>query len=111
MILVPEDKVMLQTFLDSYLFNNKNNDKNVASNAEVELIIRPECNQKCEYCYITKYGKDLYPIEKRISNIEILNNIHMLLDYFYENKCFVKNWEFFAGDLFYDDLFFDIIGL
>lgn len=111
MILVPEDKVMLQTFLDSYLFNNKNNDKNVASNAEVELIIRPECNQKCEYCYITKYGKDLYPIEKRISNIEILNNIHMLLDYFYENKCFVKNWEFFAGDLFYDDLFFDIIDI
>ena len=35
----------------------------------------------------------------------------MLLNYFYENKCFVKSWEIFAGDLFYDDLFFDIMEL
>lgn len=111
MILVPEDKEMLKTFLDNYLFKNKIKNKLVASNADVELIIRPECNQKCSYCYITKYGNELYPPEKRVDNFQLLNNVNMLLNYFYENKCFVKSWEIFAGDLFYDDLFFDIMEL
>ena len=68
MILVPEDKEMLKTFLNNYLFKNKIKNKLVASNADVELIIRPECNQKCSYCYITKYGNELYPPEKRVDN-------------------------------------------
>jgi hypothetical protein len=30
-------------------------------NEILELIIRQDCNQKCDYCYITNYGKELYP--------------------------------------------------
>lgn len=32
----------------------------------IELIIRPECNQKCQYCYITNHGDELYPKEERL---------------------------------------------
>ena len=106
------DHELFKTFLNDTLFNNKfNKMKNEGSNSIVELIVRPECNQKCEYCYITKYGDELYPKELRVDKKTIINNIKILLDYFYNNKCFVKSWELFAGDLFYDDLFFDLIDL
>ena len=106
------DHELFKVFLNDTLFNNKTkNDIEEGSNSTVELIVRPECNQKCEYCYITKYGDKLYPKELRVDNKTIINNIKMLLEYFYNNKCYVKSWELFAGDMFYDDLFFDIIEL
>jgi DNA repair photolyase len=52
-----DDNILLNSYLNTVLFNN-NNSKFIDS---VELIIRPECNQKCEYCYIYKYGDKLYP--------------------------------------------------
>ena len=78
----------------------------------VELIVRPECNQKCEYCYIARYSKELYPIEQRISREQILNNIRIVLDWVFNIKSvYINHWELFAGDLFYDDLYFDIIDI
>lgn len=85
--------------------------REVISNG-IELIVRPECNQKCEYCYIARYGHDLYPFKERINNEQILKNIAMIIDYcFTTRKCYVNHWELFAGDLFYDDLFFDILDI
>lgn len=76
----------------------------------VELIVRPECNQKCEYCYIARYGKELYPLEERVDNATILKNLDMLLTYFYRtNHAYINHFELFAGDLFYDNLYFDIM--
>lgn len=78
----------------------------------IELIVRPECNQKCEYCYVARYGKDLYPFSERLSNEEILHNIDLILDYVFNTRnLYINHWEFFAGDLFYDELFFDICDL
>lgn len=81
------------------------------SNYAIELIVRPECNQKCEYCYITKYGDQLYPKETRVSREQTLKNIEMFLEYLYEKKYFINRWELFAGDLFFDNLYFDILDL
>lgn len=76
----------------------------------IELIIRPECNQKCEYCYIARYGHDLYP--ERLTNEQILKNVDAVLTYVFDTRgLYVNHWELFAGDLFYDDLYFDIIDL
>ena len=78
--------------------------------AGFELIIRPECNQKCEYCYIARYGKTLYPFEERIDNDQILKNLRIFLNYvFNERQIYMHHWELFAGDLFYDDLYFDVL--
>ena len=78
----------------------------------VELIVRPECNQKCEYCYVARYGKELYPIDQRISREQILINIRLILDWVFNTQSlYINHWEFFAGDLFYDDLYFDIIDI
>ena len=77
----------------------------------VELIIRPQCNQKCKYCYLTQHGDKLYPREKRASNETILKNIAMILDWLIENKVYVCRYELFAGDLFGDKLYYQILDL
>lgn len=76
----------------------------------VELIIRPECNQKCEYCYIARYGKELYPLNERIQPDQIVKHVDMLLDYIFNEKhVYMHHWELFAGDMFYDNLYFDVL--
>lgn len=98
--------------LKSYLYRHWNDkDLNGFWNGGFELIIRPECNQKCDYCYITKYGDELYPKKFRKNNQELLNNLNLLLEYLTDNKIYCKHWELFAGDLFYDNLWFDIIDI
>lgn len=78
----------------------------------IELIVRPECNQKCEYCYIARHGHELYPLNERLNKEQILHNIQLILDYFFdEKKLYIYHWELFAGDLFYDNIFFDILDL
>lgn len=78
----------------------------------IELIIRPECNQKCEYCYIARYGDTLYPHAERISRDQILKNVDSILEYvFVTKKYYGCHWELFAGDLFYDNIYFDILDI
>lgn len=108
------DYFIYDNFLKRFEFNQRFTEsleeKDPAMLNGIELIIRPECNQQCEYCYITKHGKKLYP--KRFTNEEILNNLKLILDYFFiEKKLYVKHWELFAGDLFYDNLIFDIFDI
>lgn len=98
-----EDHEVLKNYIKKYLTPSKNVEK------PVHLIIKPECNQKCEYCYLYKHGTELYPLEKRKTNEEILNNINLFLKYLEENNIYEDYWEFFAGDLFYDDFWFDIM--
>jgi sulfatase maturation enzyme AslB (radical SAM superfamily) len=46
---------LLETFLFASFDEIKNTRHFTSSVFEhLELIITPECNQKCEYCYITK---------------------------------------------------------
>jgi radical SAM protein with 4Fe4S-binding SPASM domain len=76
----------------------------------IELIVRPECNQQCEYCYIARHGKELYPMNERVSRDKILSNLRILLNYiFNEKEVYIKHFELFAGDMFFDDLFFDVL--
>ena len=98
-----EDHQVLKNYVLKYLTPNNNVQK------QIHLIIKPECNQKCEYCYLYKHGEELYPLEKRKTNQEILNNINLLLEYFKENNIYEDYWELFAGDLFYDNFWFDIM--
>lgn len=102
-----------EKFLDNYCFNQGDKEEGYWINeSSFEFIIRPECNQKCEYCYIARYGKDLYPLETRANNEKILKNMNIMLDYiFNERKVLFLEIELFAGDLFYDNLGFSIFDL
>lgn len=111
---------LLECFLNELVFCEKNNLK-VQNNGSpdmagiinaIEVIVRPECNQKCEYCYIARHGQDLYPFDERVDRDTLLNNFRTLLDYVYHKKqTYIQRWEFFAGDLFYDNLFFDLMDI
>lgn len=105
-----------EVFMPERNFNvlvNKENmtiDKSHINYHGIELIIRPECNQKCEYCYIARYGDELYPHAERANNEQLLSNLDKLLHYiFIEKNTFHNHFELFAGDLFYDNLYFDIL--
>ena len=97
-----EENILFQNFI----FNHE---LKASFNPAIELIIRPDCNQKCDYCYITNHGKELYP--DHYSNDQILKNLKLLLDYLDEKQIKPFEWELFAGDLFYDGLIFDIFDL
>lgn len=109
-----EEKKLFNTFLDSHLLplptNTNCEGKYFPNNQGIELIVRPECNQKCEYCYIYKHGDELYPT--RINKEQTLHNIDLVFDYIYhQRKNFLYEIELFAGDMFYDEIYFDILDL
>ena len=121
-----DETALLETFLDGVVFNksrdytsnrnefpdNRKGYPRVSEGMGIELIVRPECNQKCEYCYITQHGDELYPVHERVDNATILRNLRAILEYvYYEKHSFVNRWELFAGDLFYDNLYFDLLDI
>ena len=68
----------------------------------LELQITPVCNKSCEYCYLIKYGDELYPKEIRNQDV-ILNNISILLDY-YKSKGFkLPRVDLFSGEIWHTD--------
>lgn len=112
-------------YLNRELFNERNsidfmvgsafdgndfNDRAPVHTSGLEIIVRPECNQKCEYCYVARYGHELYPLSERVSNEVLLKNLDMLLTYIFTTRhTYINHFELFAGDLFYDDFYFDIL--
>ena len=102
-----------EKFIDNYIFNRDHQEEGYWINGEsFELIIRPECNQQCEYCYVARYGDKLYPMEKRADKETLVHNTDIILNYiFKERKVLFHEMELFAGDLFYDDIGFEILEL
>lgn len=111
---------LLTCFLDELVFC-KNNNLKIQNDGNpdmagilnaIEVIVRPECNQQCEYCYIARHGQDLYPMSERVDKTQLLKNFDMLLDYVYHTRqTYIRRWELFAGDLFYDNLYFDMMDI
>lgn len=114
-VLNDEDKFINEYFLDYVLNINDNYKRNPnlnnyhISNLGIEFIVRPECNQNCQYCYIAMHGKELYPLEERVPNNILINNLNIFLNYLNQKKIIPRSIDLFAGDLFYDNLFFDLI--
>lgn len=107
-----QEKDLLNLYIDENLLpyptqSNSDGDYFLNTNG-FELIIRPQCNQKCSYCYIANYGKELYPT--KLNKEDTLKNIDLILDYIFNiRKNFSYNIALFAGDMFNDGIFFDIL--
>lgn len=99
MLPIKDDDLLLQSTIDHFM-----RDKD---DCQIELIIRPECNQKCQYCYLIQHGHETYPY--RASKEQIIHNMELFINYLIEKDYKIKKIDLFAGDMFYDNLFFDII--
>ena len=42
---IKDDNILLNNVIDFLMYKKD-------CGATIELIVRPECNQKCEYCYL-----------------------------------------------------------
>lgn len=52
---------------------------------DLEIFLLGQCSAQCKYCYLHKYGKDLYPQE--YSSFElILQNYELILNWYVKNK-------------------------
>lgn len=69
---------------------------------ELELIITPECNLNCSYCYLNKHKDELYPIELR-NHQTILNNLSIFINFLHEKKLFVNVLSLFSGEIWASD--------
>lgn len=105
------EKDLLVYFLDTYKYPNikEENPTEWSKGAFTEIIANPGCNQQCEYCYIHRYGKELFPMNERQPKEIQVKHFSMLLDYFIKHKVFVPRWEIYGGDLFHDGIFWDLL--
>ena len=60
------------------------------------------CNQKCEYCYLTKHGEKIYPFELRNSE-QILHNLKLLLAYILKKDYDISTFDIFSGEVWATD--------
>ena len=80
----------------------KINSKFIYDIPSLELQITPVCNKSCEYCYLVKYGDELYPKEIRNQDV-ILNNISILLDYYKFKGFKLPRVDLFSGEIWHTD--------
>lgn len=80
---------------------------------KIELIVQSTCQNNCEYCYLKKYGNDLYPEEKRVDKETTLNNLRHLLNLIYKEQILGNNkielFELFGGDIFQNNFYFELL--
>ena len=65
----------------------------------VEFVISSICNQSCEYCYLYKHGREMYPPEANNFN-NIVENFPILLDWLDENNFTFNDYDLFSGEYF-----------
>lgn len=76
--------------------------------SSVEFIISSVCNQSCEYCYLYKHGKEMYPPESNNAK-NIVRNFRLLLEWLEENDFQYTTYDMFSGEFFalnfWEDIF------
>jgi len=92
--------VLRHTFIDGF----KNNIINFNT---IEYFISPKCNLQCKYCYLCRYGKQLYPEEIRDSE-KIVKHSKILTDWL-KSLNFRGSLEIFSGEPTQLPYFWDIL--
>ncbi len=90
--------------LNNYLKNKQFN--------KLGLVIPPINQDNCGYYNLQQYEEDLYPIETRVNQETILNNLRNLLSLIYNNHIInykISTYQLFGGDTFNNNLYFDIL--
>lgn len=111
-----ENSEFLKFILDASFFagwkdpeycSNLENGTRVSS---LELYVTSECGQKCEYCYLRRYGDKLYPESIR-NRDTILHNLEILLRFAVKSWPLLEHIDIFSGEIVGTQIFFDILDL
>ena len=65
----------------------------------VEFIFSSLCNQACEYCYLYRHGKEMYPPEANDKD-NILHNLPILLKWLEDEGYVYETYDIFSGEFF-----------
>jgi len=94
-----ENDKLLNSFLDRTFFKTwRNQEEGFENFRTLELFLNTKCNLKCSYCYLAKYGDELYPPRLQ-DNKRVLTNLQILLDWLVDRNLAPK-LELFSGDPF-----------
>lgn len=90
-----ESNELLQEILNSLTEQWTGDDKR---DRFLELYVTGDCNQKCDYCYLVKYGDQIYPKDIRKPE-QILKNLKILLNYLLEKNLIPYRIDLFSGEI------------
>lgn len=94
-----ENNDLLEQILDNAFYRGfKDPTQKRYGHANLEMNITAACNQKCEYCYLVKYGDKIYPKEIR-NEKNIIANINLLMNYFIDKKMNPGSMDIFSGEI------------
>lgn len=85
-------------------------DPSYCRKSTLELNITAACNQRCEYCYFTRRGNELYPPALRERGT-IIRNIRSLFDYFLEESMRIREMDLFSGEIWGSGIGNDVLEL
>ena len=95
-----ENNKLINSFLGRTFFRAWRNPGEKGIDTEnyrtVELWLNNKCNLACKYCYLNRYGNDLYPPEAQ-DDEKVLKNLDFFLDWLIENKL-APRFELFGGE-------------
>lgn len=108
-----EQNELLKTVLDLRFFlpwkDMEIDECALQHDAQLELYITSQCNQKCKYCYLQQF-EQLYPHDILDHNL-ILHNLKLLYDWILENNFHIAKIEFFSGEIWHTQFGLDILEL
>lgn len=107
-----ERSIYCKRFLDDTFFGEWRIPKEKRTQREfysnLEIIVTPDCNLACTYCYVRRHSAKLYPEE--IKNLDdIRNNTSLLVEWLIENKLVPNAIELFSGSLFSQQVGWDVL--
>jgi len=93
-----QNDALLENFLNRTFFRSwcADDSRRLQNFTRAEVILTSECNLACKYCYLNRFGEQLYPEEVRDRDT-ILKNLDLLLDWMIKNR-YTPQIDFFSGD-------------
>lgn len=75
-----ENDKLVENFIEESFFKNMEREEGLQNWNNLEIYLKQRCNLGCKYCYLHRYGKELYPPEIE-EDEKILKNVEILMDY------------------------------
>ena len=110
---IEENKELFKFFVENSFFKNwrlsKRGDIKYHNYNSLTLDIDYSCDLKCEYCYLKRFGKELYH-NKTIKKDNLIKNTEKIMNFIYKNNMYCL-LEIFSGEPFRNKAFCDILDI